>query len=119
MPSRCKYLIGAGGTRCPVYRAFFKERNPRADELQTATLEHEIEYDWQDGDCHLYFFENGLPGYAWYVPKQNGWLNVGLGGMATRLKKHGGKDLKQHWAAVHRQARQIAGAQRAVSPGRL
>jgi menaquinone-9 beta-reductase len=94
----CKYLIGAGGTRCPVYRAFFRERNPRTDELQTATLEHEIEYDWQDPDCHLWFFENGLPGYAWYVPKQNGWLNVGLGGMATRLKNHGGKDLKHHWA---------------------
>ena len=91
---RCRYLIGAGGTRCPVYRAFFKELNPRTDELQTATLEHEIEYDWKDGDCHLWFFENGLPGYAWYVPKQNGWLNVGLGGMATRLKKHA---LKDHW----------------------
>lgn len=95
---RCKYLIGAAGTRCPVYRAFFKEQNPRADRLQTATLEHEIEYEWLDGDCHLWFFEGGLPGYAWYVPKQKGWLNVGLGGMATRLKKHGGKDLKQHWA---------------------
>lgn len=94
---RCKYLIGAGGTRCPVYRTFFRERNPRADELQTATLEHEIEYRWQDPDCHLWFFENGLPGYAWYVPKQNGWLNVGLGGMATRFK-HGGRDLKHHWA---------------------
>lgn len=95
---RCKYLIGAGGTRCPVYRALFRERNPRTDELQTATLEHEIEYDWKEGDCHLWFFEGGLPGYAWYVPKQDGWLNVGLGGMATRLRKHGGKDLKQHWA---------------------
>jgi flavin-dependent dehydrogenase len=95
---RCKYLIGAGGTRCPVYRALFREANPRTDELQTATLEHEIEYQWQDPDCHLWFFEKGLPGYAWYVPKQNGWLNVGLGGMATRLKKHGGKDLKHHWA---------------------
>lgn len=94
---RCRYLIGAGGTRCPVYRAFFREANPRAERLQTATLEHEIEYEWQDGDCHLWFFENGLPGYAWYVPKQDGWLNVGLGGMAARFK-HGGKDLKRHWA---------------------
>jgi flavin-dependent dehydrogenase len=94
---RCRYLIGAGGTRCPVYRAFFRELSPREDQLQTATLEHEIEYEWQDADCHLFFFENGLPGYAWYVPKQDGWLNVGLGGMATRLK-HGGRDLKQHWA---------------------
>ena len=81
-----------------MYREFFREANPRADELQTATLEHEIEYEWQDPDCHLWFFEKGLPGYAWYVPKQNGWLNVGLGGMATRLKKHGGQDLKHHWA---------------------
>ena len=61
---RCKYLIGAGGTRCPVYRTFFRELHPRADELQTATLEHEIEYEWQDPDCHLWFFENGLPGYG-------------------------------------------------------
>jgi flavin-dependent dehydrogenase len=94
---RCKYLIGAGGTRCPVYRAFFREGHPREEKLQTATLEHEIEYDWKDGDCHLWFFEKGLPGYAWYVPKESGWLNVGLGGMAARFK-HGGKELKRHWA---------------------
>jgi menaquinone-9 beta-reductase len=83
---RCRYLIGAGGTRCPVYRTLFRELNPRASELQTVTLEHEIEYDWREPDCHLWFFEHGLPGYAWYVPKQNGWLNVGIGGMADRIK---------------------------------
>ncbi|HZO21193.1 MAG TPA: FAD-dependent oxidoreductase, partial [Steroidobacteraceae bacterium] len=63
---RCKYLIGAGGTRCPVYRSLFRELNPRATELQTVTLEHEIEYPWTDPDCHLWFFERGLPGYSWY-----------------------------------------------------
>ena len=26
---KSKYLIGAGGTRCPVYRAFFRELNPQ------------------------------------------------------------------------------------------
>ncbi|MGH8277891.1 MAG: NAD(P)/FAD-dependent oxidoreductase, partial [Steroidobacteraceae bacterium] len=81
---RCRYLIGAGGTRCPVYRAVFKELNPRAHELQIVTLEHEIEYDWKDPDCHLWFFERGLPGYSWYVPKEDGWLNVGVGGIAAR-----------------------------------
>jgi len=30
------------------------------------------------------------------VPKQNGWLNVGIGGMATRMKS--GTDIKHHWA---------------------
>jgi flavin-dependent dehydrogenase len=93
---RCRYLIGAGGTRCPVYRTFFREANPRAAELQTVTLEHEIPYEWQDRDCHLWFFQKGLPGYAWYVPKENGWLNVGVGGMAERLKRSG-KDIRFYW----------------------
>ena len=94
---RCRYLIGAGGTRCPVYRTLFREANPRAAELQTVTLEHEIPYDWKDGDCHLWFFDKGLPGYSWYVPKEDGWLNVGVGGMAERLKRSG-KDIRHHWS---------------------
>jgi flavin-dependent dehydrogenase len=94
---RARYLIGAGGTRCPVYRTFFKDRNPREVELQTVTLEHEIEYDWKDPDCHLWFFDNGLPGYSWYVPKEDGWLNVGIGGMAERIKRSD-RDIKEHWS---------------------
>lgn len=93
---RCRHLIGAGGTSCPVYRTFFRETSPRVRELQTVTLEHELPYDWQDGDCHLWFFERGLPGYAWYVPKADGWLNVGVGGMAARLKSRG-EDIRSHW----------------------
>lgn len=92
----CRYLIGAAGTRCPVYRTLFRDSNPRASGLQTVTLEHEIVYDWKDPDCHLWFFEKSLPGYAWYVPKANGFLNVGIGGMADRLK-HSGHDIKHHW----------------------
>lgn len=94
---RCRYLIGAGGTRCPVYRNLFRELNPRAHELQIVTLEHEIEYDWRDGDCHLWFCDEGLPGYSWYVPKESGWLNVGIGGYAERIKS-AGQDIKTHWA---------------------
>ena len=96
---RCRYLIGAGGTRCPVYRALFRELNPRAAALQTVTLEHEIEYDWRDPDCHLWFFDHGLPGYAWYVPKQDGWLNIGIGGMAERIKRSG-RSIHEHWALL-------------------
>jgi menaquinone-9 beta-reductase len=93
---RCRYLIGAGGTRCPVYRELFRELNPRARDLQIVTLEHEIRYDWRDGDCHLWFFEQGLPGYSWYVPKEHGWLNVGVGAIAERLKERG-QDIRAHW----------------------
>ncbi len=93
---RCRYLIGAGGTRCPVYRTLFRELNPRASELQLVTLEHEIRYDWQERDCHLWFFGHGLPGYSWYVPKERGWLNVGVGGIAAHMKKSG-HDIRAHW----------------------
>ncbi|HKD52732.1 MAG TPA: NAD(P)/FAD-dependent oxidoreductase [Steroidobacteraceae bacterium] len=94
---RARYLIGAGGTRCPVYRELFRDLNPRASELQIVTLEHEIEYEWHDPDCHLWFFEEGLPGYSWYVPKERGWLNVGVGAIAERMKARG-QDIRQHWA---------------------
>jgi flavin-dependent dehydrogenase len=93
---RCKYLVGAGGTRCPVYRTFFRSVNPRNYRLQTATYEQEIPYRWDHATCHLWFFDGGLPGYAWYVPKANGFVNVGLGGMAVQLKRRNGH-LRDHW----------------------
>ena len=93
---RCRYLVGAAGTKCPVYKAIFRAANPRAKHLQTVTYEHEFPYDWEDGDCHLWFFKDNLPGYAWYVPKAAGHLNVGIGGMAEKLKLRGG-DIKDHW----------------------
>jgi flavin-dependent dehydrogenase len=93
---RCKYLIGAGGTACPVYKTLFHDRNPRSSVLQTATYEHEFAYDWEDARCHLWFFDDGLPGYAWYVPKANGYINVGLGGMAVKVKDRGGH-VREYW----------------------
>ncbi len=93
---RCKYLVGAGGTRCPVYREFFHDLNPRARLLQIATYEKEFPYVWDNEECHLWFFKDGLPGYAWYVPKVNGHVNVGLGGKAAKLKAGNGR-LKDYW----------------------
>lgn len=93
---RAKYLVGAGGTSCPVYRKQFRAERPRDAALQAATLELEFEYDWQDLDCRLWFFSDGLPGYAWYVPKAGGQLNVGIGGMAGQLGR-GGRKLRDYW----------------------
>jgi flavin-dependent dehydrogenase len=93
---RCRYLVGAGGTRCPVYRELFHDLNPRAKLLQIATLEKEFPYAWENQECHLWFFKDGLPGYAWYVPKENGHINVGLGGKADKLKTSNGR-LKDYW----------------------
>ncbi len=93
---RCRFIIGAAGTSCPVRRSLFGAALPRARALQTATLELEFPYEWRDPDCHLWFFEQGLPGYSWYVPKAQGWLNVGVGGMAARLTERG-ESIRVHW----------------------
>jgi flavin-dependent dehydrogenase len=93
---RARFLVGAGGTRCPVYRGLFRGSAPRAHGLQAVTLEQEFRFDWRDPDCHLWFLEQGLPGYAWYVPKAGGWLNVGVGAIASRLQVRG-DDIRRHW----------------------
>lgn len=101
---RCRRLVGAGGTRCPVHRAFFRDVAPRDEALQAAVLEEEFAYDWNDGTCRLWFFERGLPGYSWYVPKAGGHLNVGIGAMALKLKSR--KDtIRPHW---HRLTEKLA-----------
>lgn len=91
-----KYLVGAGGTHCPVYRTFFKPNEPHAGEELIVAQEEEFRYPHQSTECWLWFFEDHLPGYAWFVPKSNGYVNVGIGGKAERIKSHG-DNLKNHW----------------------
>ena len=93
---RCKYLVGAAGTHCPVFRTIFRNINPRSDEYLITAIEEEFPYDYHDDNCHLWFFENHLPGYAWYVPKEGGYLNVGIGGKFKGIKRSG-KTIRMHW----------------------
>jgi flavin-dependent dehydrogenase len=83
----CRYLVGAGGTMCPVRRELFPE--VRMKSRQIVTLEKEFEYPSRPDLCHLYFFRRGLAGYAWIVPKGNGFVNVGLGGFANYFRSSG------------------------------
>jgi menaquinone-9 beta-reductase len=91
-----QYLVGAGGTHCPVYQTFFSQTNPKQPGALIVAQEEEFQYDLQDKRCRLWFFENKLPGYAWYVPKKDGYVNVGVGGATEQLKKNG-DTLKNHW----------------------
>jgi flavin-dependent dehydrogenase len=93
---RSKYLVGAAGTYCPVYRSFFRDVNSRSQQRLIVTIEEEFKYDYHDANCHLWFFENNLPGYAWYVPKADGYLNVGIGGKLLALKNRG-QTIGRHW----------------------
>ncbi|HQE93695.1 MAG TPA: NAD(P)/FAD-dependent oxidoreductase [Anaerolineae bacterium] len=90
------YLIGAGGTHCPVYRTFFRDVHPRARDTLIITQEEEFPYAVVDPHCYLWFMENQLPGYSWYVPKVGGYVNVGVGGMAETLTAHG-DTIQRHW----------------------
>lgn len=96
-------LVGAGGTQCPVARTLFADANPRPAGSLIVTQEQEFAYPIGDGErrsmCHLWFFEHGLPGYAWYVPKAGGYVNVGVGGSAAKLKARGDR-IQRHWDCV-------------------
>lgn len=93
---RCKYLVGAGGTFCPVYNTFFKDINPRSSTRKVVAMEEEFKYDTKDKACYLWFFDNKLPGYAWVVPKAGGYINVGIGGQFEKIKDKN-NNVKNQW----------------------
>ncbi|NUM79692.1 NAD(P)/FAD-dependent oxidoreductase [bacterium] len=92
----CKYLVGAGGTNCPVFRMFFQGVNPRSKKALIVCRELEFPYEVRDDRCLLWFFENNLPGYSWFVPKANGYVNVGIGGFEEKLKR-ANCSINDHW----------------------
>ncbi len=81
----CRTLVGAGGTMCPVRREVFDEERRRSKQI--ATLEIEFEYPARKDECRLYFFKRGLMGYAWYVPKGGGFVNIGIGGKSNYFRR--------------------------------
>ena len=95
----CEFLVGAGGTHCPVCHHVFEHINPRPREHLIAAMEDEFQYDHTDPNCYLWFCENGLPGYSWYVPKAGGVVNVGVGGLLSRLKARN-SNIAHHWQCL-------------------
>lgn len=93
---RTSYLVGAGGTHCPVYRTFFEDHIPRVRTRLITTLEDEFRYTERDPQCRLWYFERGLPGYAWYVPKPDGFVNIGIGAKFLSLKQQN-TTIHRHW----------------------
>lgn len=103
----CRYLVGAGGTYCPVFTSFFKTKRPRPADALILTLEQELVHKADNAPGALWFFERGLPGYSWYVPKKGGYLNVGIGGKYSRLrqKKH---SIREHWNAFTEKLKRLS-----------
>lgn len=79
---RTRYLIGAGGTHCPVSRQIFGSRSDRpvgARELEFPCDPEAIARSraGRDGEPELLLHDD-LRGYSWNIPKTS-WLNVGCG----------------------------------------
>lgn len=87
---RARYLVGAGGTHCPVARKLALSRPRRAVGVQE--LEFQTDGDavartrlGENGEPELLLFDD-IGGYGWNVPKSD-WLNVGCGTLdATRVR---------------------------------
>jgi flavin-dependent dehydrogenase len=90
---KCKYLVGAGGSHCPVYTAFFKKLNPRNKDKLVCCMEQEIKYDYEEKASRTWFYENNFHGYSWCISKKNGYLNIGVGGLFKDKKVN----IKEHW----------------------
>ena len=93
---QAKILVGAGGTHCPVRRTFIPRKTRARLQGLILAKEEEFQYPVENKQLHLWFFKDGLPGYAWYVPKTNNILNVGMGASAVKLKAKG-RTLNQYW----------------------
>lgn len=95
---RSRYLIGAGGTHCPVARSLFptKARKPVAAqelEFQAAAGEIAATRVGEDGEPEILLHAD-LGGYSWNVPKSD-WLNVGCGTVDPKKVKSAWSDARE------------------------
>jgi len=95
---RSRYLIGAGGTHCPVARALFPKKARRpvgAQELEFEAVPEEIAATRLgcDGEPELLLHDD-LSGYAWNIPKSD-WLNVGCGTINPKKVRSAWNDARE------------------------
>jgi flavin-dependent dehydrogenase len=109
---RARYVVGAGGTNCPVARALAPRRPRRALgvqelELQTDPAAVERTRLGKDGEPELVLFDD-VAGYGWNVPKSD-WINVGCG----TLDAHA---VHAAWQATHDHLRAAGHVPREAEP---
>jgi len=93
----CRYVVGAGGTGCPVAAWQRKIAGmKRSRESLIVTLEAEFPYPFKNRECYLRFFDHRIVGYSWYFPKADGYLTIGIGGKQAALSRRG-ETIREHW----------------------
>ncbi len=94
-----RYLVGAGGTHCPVARMLSPERPKRAVGVQELELEAsraavERTRLGHDGEPELVLFDD-IGGYGWNVPKSE-WINVGCGTLDATVVRDAWRHTHDH-----------------------
>jgi menaquinone-9 beta-reductase len=102
-PLRARYLIGAGGTHCPVARMLAPARPRRAVgvqelELQLDTISVARSRLGKDGEPELVLFDD-IGGYGWNVPKSD-WINVGCGTLDATAARSAWRHTHDHLRAA-------------------
>ncbi|HTR55086.1 MAG TPA: FAD-dependent monooxygenase [Kofleriaceae bacterium] len=100
---RARYLVGAGGTHCPVARHLAPARPRRAVGVQELELQIDpaaIERTrlGRDGEPELVLFDD-VGGYGWNVPKSD-WINVGCGTLDASAVRDAWKLTHDHLRAA-------------------
>jgi flavin-dependent dehydrogenase len=102
-PVRARYVVGAGGTHCPVARVLAPPRPRRAVGAQE--LEFQLDASsvartrlGGDGEPELVLFDD-VGGYGWNVPKSD-WLNVGVGTLDATEARNAWRHTHAHLRAA-------------------
>jgi menaquinone-9 beta-reductase len=100
---RARYLVGAGGTHCPVARMLGPTRPRRAVgaqelELQTDAAAVARARLGNDGEPELLLFDD-IGGYGWNVPKSD-WINVGCGTLDATATRDAWSTTREHLRAA-------------------
>jgi len=96
---RARYLVGAGGTHCPVARLLAPPRPRRAVGVQELELQADPRAVARtrlgaDGEPELVLFDD-VGGYGWNVPKSD-WLNVGCGTLDANRVRDAWRETHDH-----------------------
>ncbi|HVZ85388.1 MAG TPA: NAD(P)/FAD-dependent oxidoreductase [Polyangia bacterium] len=100
---RARYLVGAGGTHCPVARLLA----PKRPSGPVGVQEHEFPADpaaiartraGRDGEPELLLHDD-LRGYSWNVPKTD-WLNLGSGTVEPHEVRAAWQRARHHFSAA-------------------
>lgn len=97
---RARYLIGAGGTHCPVARKMAGKRpqppvGVQEREFRLSAESVERTRPGGDGEPEL-LLHGDLRGYSWNVPKTD-WINIGTGTVAAREVRAAWRSAREHF----------------------